>query len=130
MIKPYTPFDRKEIEDMLIIEGIPDTYMCLDREGYVTYIMEEHGDMVGFFTIQIEEGILSLQHFCVKRSFRNATNARKLIRGVMTVIKDMGYTKFVIHPEKDYLDKICQHYFRKRPYAIQGVKSYYFVEVK
>jgi hypothetical protein len=130
-IRPYTPLDRKEVEDMLITEGVPDIGMCFNLDGFTTFILEEEGRMVGFFTIatlKVEKEYPSLQHFCVRRSMRNATNARKLIRGVRQEVKNMGCKNYIVHPHTEALDKIATHYFKKKPYAVQGIRTYYFVE--
>ena len=129
MIRSYENKDHDEIENMLIKEGIPDKEQCFALDGFDTYILEDNNEIKGFFTIKHEKEGVSLQHLCIARQFRNVRNARELMRGVKETVKNMGHNHFIIHPEEDYLDKMAMYYLKKKPYAIIGRRSFYFVEV-
>jgi hypothetical protein len=132
MIRPYENKDYETIEDMLITEGIPHYQQCFTLNGYYTYALEEDNEVRAFFTLKQEKDCLSLQHFCVKRKYRAVryfSHARRLMEGVKKTVRDMGYTRYIIHPEEDYLDKLVQKYCKQQPYAIRGLKTFYEVQV-
>jgi len=127
MIRPYEDKDNKEIEEMLIQEGIPDIEMRF--RNYDTFVLEEDGEIKGFFTIKKEWGVPSIQHFCVNRKFRSTEMARKLAKAMKETVKSMGSSKLILHSKSEKLDKCIKYYFKKNPYAVRNDTAFFFVEV-
>lgn len=129
MIRRYEEKDSSQIEDMLITEGIPDIEMAF--KNHETFVMEEDGEVKGFFTIKQEHGYPSVQHFCIDRSYRegNINIGRGLMKELKNTVKGMGVNKMILHSESEVVDKFISYYFKKKPYAFRKDVTFYFVEV-
>lgn len=128
MIRKYQNKDYIELFDMLITEGIPERDMRFKE--HETYVIEYDGVIRAFFTFKHEHGCLSVQHFCVSRSFRSARMARELVKEMVNTAKLQGVAELILHSKRNYIDKFIQHYFKVKPYAVEGITSFYHVSLK
>lgn len=126
-LRLYNDKDDKQLSDMLIVEGIPDKDMRYKE--YETYVMEEDGIIEGFFTIKKEHGCPSIQHFCIDKKHRSPMLARKLARFMKDTVENKGFRNLILHSKNEILDKFIEYYFKKKPYAVNGINKFYFVEV-
>jgi hypothetical protein len=123
MTRLYNDNDYDMLCKMLTEEGIGESEMRFDR--YDTFIV----DNKGFFTLRREHGCLSVQHFCVGRKYRSAKVARELVKAMVDKVKEYGIKGLILHSKSNFVDKFIKHYFKKQPYAIDGITAYYYVEV-
>ncbi|MBU2062331.1 MAG: hypothetical protein KKH44_10845 [Bacteroidetes bacterium] len=127
MIRLYQDKDDAELENMLITEGIPTIEMAYKQ--YKTFIFEEDKHIKGFFTIKREWGYPSIQHFCVNRKNRSPLMARKIAKAMKITIKEMGFNRAILHSKNNITDKFISYFFKKQPYAIKNITTFFFVEV-
>jgi len=123
MLRKYNDDDYDILCQMLTVEGIGESEMRFDR--YDTFIIEDKG----FFTLRREHGCLSVQHFCVDRKYRSAKMARELIKAMVNKVREYGIKGLILHSKSNFVDTFIRHYFKAKPYAIDGVTAYYYVEV-
>jgi predicted GNAT family acetyltransferase len=128
MIRKYQNKDYIEVFDMLITEGIPECDMRF-RE-YDTYVIERDGVIRAFFTFKHEPGCLSVQHFCVSRSYRSAGMARELVKAMVKTANLQGVAELILHSKRNLTDTFIQYYFKTKPYAIEGITTFYCVSLK
>ncbi len=126
-LRKYIFTDNEKISDMLIAEGIPDKDM--KYKEYETFVMEGDDIIKGFFTIKQEWGYPSIQHFCINREYRSAKMARELAKAMKNTIKDKGFSNLILHSKSNVLDKFISYYFKKKPYSIEGITTFYFVSL-
>jgi len=117
------------MKELLLAEGVPEDEIAVDE--YPTYTIEEDGEVVAFYTIKMEHGLPSLQHFVVKDTNRNHSVARRLVRSFREKVKEHGYGQAIIHCDHDKkrLAKLIEAYFKTKPYADAHSKWWYLVEV-
>lgn len=121
MIRPLQPKDYLEIERML--KESQHMYPMDFVKEEKTFVLDD--EPKGFFTYMIYQDTPVLQHFYVDPKYRSITNARKLIKGFMEVIK--GYKRFIISGQED--TKVIEYFFKKKPVREAGSKKLYLIEV-
>jgi len=123
----------------MTIKDIPEVMDMLKQEGEYTgcsmvniantFICEDDDGLVGLFMMKIEQNLPSLRYFIVKRERRSMKVSRSLIVAYKIFCKKMGFTHSYITVKKDYLKRVVEYYFRKKPYAQKEGMWFYLVEV-
>jgi predicted GNAT family acetyltransferase len=127
MLRKYQSKDYIELKHLLITEGIPERDMEIkERE---TYVIEDEGIIKAFFTFKQEHGCLSVQHFCVSRSYRSAGMARRLVKELVRKAKELHFKTIILHSKRSLTDTFIQYYFKTKPYAVEGITTFYWVEL-
>jgi hypothetical protein len=115
-----------KLEKMLALEGVTDTFLDDD----ITYLLKDGNEIIGFFTVGILRSFPVLRHFIIDKKHRSPSNARKLGRAFCALCKVKGFTHVFVNAKKDYLKKVIEYYFKKKPYTDVDGTSWYFVEVR
>jgi hypothetical protein len=104
----------------------------LPRDDFDTFIIEENGDQVAFFTMSEQHNLPYVKHFYTSRKHRNAKTARFLARSVNKYAKSKGAERIIFHTGKcrKGIQKVIEYYFKTKPYSIDGTNNYYCVGVK
>jgi len=125
-INQLTGEEIEELNNNMVIEGY--TMELNNMLPCNTYVMKNDEKIMGFFHFIIEQEIPSLRHLFIKPEFRNIKNALCLINYYTNLIKDFKYTIIIVN--KEYLKKLIEYKFKKKPYSEDKGYSSYLVEVK
>lgn len=128
IIRGYLPSDGKHLRGMLDKEGIVEEEQVYDKMA--TWVLEDRGDILGFFSFNFNQDPPLLRHFCTKRCKRRMFNARMILRGIKALMKDVGKKKMEIMVDKKYLMDLIEYYFRTPSHRKSENRFYhYLVEV-
>lgn len=137
MIRPYRSTDYSVLKQMLGDRGFQERGMGFGP--HPTYVLDING-IVGFITIQDEEGVPYLRHFCVDKKCSRADSVRfmwRLLKCVRDKTKKFAsQNMYIAAPSNDiYLNKLILRFYTCRLlHTIHGdtnmCNNVYLAEVK
>jgi NADH:ubiquinone oxidoreductase subunit C len=114
---------------MLLAEGLANAELGFEGDG--TWILEDEGELIGFFSLRTEHGYPYLTHFCVAKSKREHSTARRLVAELKSLLKSRGHSRIIINvpTDNEYVVKMVTTYFRTQPYAERDAHKFFLTEV-
>jgi len=100
--------------------------------GYIenqTWVEEEDGEIIGFFTYNYENNLPYVIHFYIVPEKRGLKTYNRIYKQLTTLFKEEGQTVFVVNSDKDdeRTRKFIEKYFRIKPYAEENNQHYFLV---
>ena len=127
-IRNMTTDDFDELVEILLLEGISTMTYITPKNTFV--FQSENGDILGFFSIRIENSMPTLWHFVVKKEMRTMEITRMLIKSLKLFVRNMGFPMFIVAVKKDRLKRFVKYFAKNRKqYAETEGVSFYLVEV-
>ena len=129
MIRPYRDTDKA-----LLSGWLTDASIAVEKQAHAedeTWVLEDDGQPVGFFTWRYEYCMPYLVHFIVRRESRCHRLARELVRGFKDALRRVGHRQTVVNvPERmGDVARLVEVYFGAKPYAHSDGHIFFLVEV-
>jgi len=132
MLREYRKKDYKPLLDLLELEGeSKEDLKQEDFEANPTYILDEKGAIIGFFTYRVERhGYPHLVHFLITKPFRDGIWALKMMKELKQLLREERHKQFIIHApkKKPEILKIIDWYARRLPYDETVSHRFYLME--
>jgi len=133
MIRWAEDKDYLACSEMLTIEGVP-----LDGQMHrtlPTWVCEEDGEILGFYTLSIINNRPAIQHVCVKRESRKHPRIiRELMKHLIEWCVRNGHDHVYAHARKDKegVKRAIEYYFKAKSYHYDDKKElyWYFLTIK
>lgn len=122
--------DYPAISEMLSDEGI--SFDEQKHETYPTWVCDDDGEIVGFYSLKLIGDIPAIQHLCVKRGKRlGARVVRAMLHFFKNWCRDNGQKYVYVHADKDKprVKKAIEYYFKVKPHYEVDKRYWYLLTI-
>lgn len=130
-MRPYETADYDTCLQMITEEGITD-FGFHKKDTNETWIYEDDGQIKGFFSMRMFNGIPYLVHFVVAKACRDFQTGWRMLMAFKDIIRERGAKEFYTNcPVSEHKRaRVLSRLFRKKPYAVEKGQYYWLVPLE
>lgn len=124
-LRPFVAADASTLTAFMAAEGIAADKVLAATSP--TFVLDEEGVVMGFFTLTMAHAVPHLVHFVIARAYRTAARARFLARAVRFLVRESGFPRWIMHARHARERRLIEYFWRTQPYALTDDRAFYVV---